>query len=87
MILKNTPKIDKKMMLNRKLREKIRILLKNVGKIEISLFLNRKLLGKCSKSVSLSRELPEFGIALDARFCKLGPTAARLRPLNKAEAP
>ena len=87
MFLKSTPKIDKKMTLNRKLRGSLTFLLKNIEKIEISLFLNRKLPGKYSKSVSLSRELPEFGVALHARLCKLGPTAARLRPLNKAEAP
>ncbi len=87
MFLKSVPKINKKMTLNRKLREKIRILLKNVGKNNMSHFLNWKLLGNGPKSDRLRRELPESGVALHARFCKLGPTAARLRPLSKAEAP
>ena len=72
MFLKSVPKIDKKMTLNRKLREKLRILLKNVGKIDISHFLNRKLHDFCSKSDRLRTELPEFWVALHALFLQNG---------------
>ena len=87
MVLKSHSKIDVFLTLNRKLRGPLTFLLKNIGKIDISHFLNRKLPGNGSKSDRLRRELPEFGVALHARFYKVGPTVAHLRPQNKARAP
>ena len=81
------PKIDKQNDFKSEAPRLVNFLIKTRGKINISHFLNRKLPGKYSTSDRLRRELPEFGVAIHARFCKLGPTAARLRPLNKAEAP
>ena len=77
---KNTPKIDKKVTSNRKLPDFLRISLKNVGKIKFSHFSNWQLHDFCPKSDRRRRELPEFGVALHVRFCKLGPSSNQKLP-------
>ena len=80
MVLKTTPKICKKVTSNRKLPDFLRIWLKNVGKIKFSHFSNWQLHDFCPKSDRRRRELPEFGVALHVRFCKLGPSSNQKLP-------
>ena len=80
MVLKTTPKICKKVTSNRKLPDFLRISLKNVGKIKFSHFSNWQLHDFCPKSDRRRRELPEFGVALHVRFCKLGPSPNQKLP-------
>ena len=87
MVLKTPSKIDTFLTLNRKLQGSLTFCSKSVGKTNISHFSNWELLGNDPRSDFLSRELPEFGVALPARFCKVGATAVHLWPLDKAETP
>ena len=80
MFLTTTPKICKKVRSNRKLPDFLRISLKNVGRIKFSHFSNWQLHDFCPKSDRRRRELPEFGVALHVRFCKLGPSSNQKLP-------